>query len=831
MATFIRRILIAFLFGFLLLVLASVVIASQFREVLGRQALGLLQNQLRTELRVGQIDLAILETFPSAAIVLEDVVLKDRFGKDLLRADRLALKFKPFSLFTDHIRIHTLLVRNGELILRTDTRGRANYDILKSSDEADTGSGNLGLSIRDAQLINLDLVYSDARQKLEWSGLLADVLLSGDFSQSEVAVNSIGQVFSRHLRVDTITYLDHTRLGWDADLLLDLSKGVYRFRKMHMAVEDSPFDLSGQIIAEARGTTYDLKLTSDEADLRSVSRLLPREWKEQLGYFDSRGELRVQATILGTMAGGHYPAVDFELMLDEGTIESPRLGYPLKGVRMRATFTNGRGRSMATSRLEINPLSGYFNRQRFDMRLRVHDLDDPHIDFSLDGIIPVAAVYRLLDANAIQQGKGNIEIRDLHLEGRYADMLRPERMPRVKVSGTLALDDAGLRINGEELEVDHGMLTLQEDRLHIADFKAEGAGTEWTMEGWFDHLIPVLLSDTTARDLTLDFEATLHAPRLDLDRVLRWFEMPVKEGEVRQVVFDSLQEDHIRQRVRLASLLQGTFETRIDAFNYRQIELDSFTGKLSVRGGTMQLAGAALGMGGQWQLDGQADLGRRPAVRARLQAQHIDANELFRQGENFGQSVLRSEHLEGTLNTKTIVEAHWDEQGNFLYDELEVTGGIGIRDGHLNDFEMLEAFADYVRIDDLRRLSIADMEAWFDIRDETVFLPTTFVRSSVVNLLITGEHTFENEIQYYLKLNAAQAALRQLRRRQGEPEPLPDKRRGWFNLHYHIFGTVDDFDYELDRPAVEAALRRGEHYRQAIQETLRQEFGDSRVLF
>lgn len=832
MAVFLRRLLLTLLFSLLVLVLALVIVTSQFKEQLGQRTLGLLQEQLHTELKVGSVDLALLETFPSAAIVLKAVVLKDRFGQDLLRAEKLALKFRPLSLFfSDKVKIHTLLVRNGELIMKTDRRGRANYDILKKRQTSHSSTTRLGLSIREAQLFNLTLEYGDARQGLEWSGLLADVLLAGDFSEREVLLTTVGRAFSRHLKVDTFTYLDHTRLGWDADLVLDLAKGHYRFHKMQLTLEESPFELSGQVTSGTRGITYDLRLASDEADLRSVSQLLPREWKNRLGYFESRGEMRLHATILGTMGGDRYPAIDVELSLDEGTIKSPKLGYPLKGVRMHATFTNGRSRSKASSRLEISSLSGYFDRQRFDMTFVLHDLDDPHIEFTLDGIVPVAAIYHLLDAQAIQRGRGHVEIRDLYVKGRYADMLRPERMSRVVVAGTLILDDAGLRINGESFAVDRGTLALQEDRLLIVDFKATGAGSRWTLEGQFDHLIPVLLSDASEQAPTLDFRVVLHAPRIDLDRIWRWFELPVSEGEIRQVIYDSLQEAHIRQRVHLARLLNGTFDMRIDVFNYREMQLDSFVGKLSIAEGTMRVSGQTRGMGGQWQFDGYARLGRRPSLQTRLQARRIDAKELFRQAENFGQSILRSEHLAGTLSAKVIVEAHWDEQGQFLYDQLKVSGGIGIREGRLHDFEMFEAFANYIRIDDLRRLAIADMEAWFDIRDETIFLPTTFVRSSVINLFITGEHTFQNEIQYYLKLNASQAALHQLRRRSGEPEPLPDKRKGWFNLHYHIFGTVDEFEYELDRPAVEAALKRGAHYRAAIQETLRHTFGDSRILY
>jgi hypothetical protein len=93
-----------------------------------------------------------------------------------------------------------------------------------------------------------------------------------------------------------------------------------------------------------------------------------------------------------------------------------------------------------------------------------------------------------------------------------------------------------------------------------------------------------------------------------------------------------------------------------------------------------------------------------PTLNAKLTCNQIDAHEFFRQADNFGQDVLVADNLEGRLDAHLYIQAFFDQEGNFLEDKLHVLGGVGIKEGQLKDFAMLEDFSTFVDIRDLRDL-------------------------------------------------------------------------------------------------------------------------------
>ena len=79
---------------------------------------------------------------------------------------------------------------------------------------------------------------------------------------------------------------------------------------------------------------------------------------------------------------------------------------------------------------------------------------------------------------------------------------------------------------------------------------------------------------------------------------------------------------------------------------------------------------------------------------------------------------------------------------------------IDITDGQLKGLKTLEDFATYVHLNDLRDIRFNKLRNYMKIENGKVHLPVMFIQSSALNLSISGEHSFDQEILYYMKLNA-----------------------------------------------------------------------------
>lgn len=426
-------------------------------------------------------------------------------------------------------------------------------------------------------------------------------------------------------------------------------------------------------------------------------------------------------------------------------------------------------------------------------------------------------------------GDGFVRVEGLRLKGRYEDMLRPRRMGRVAAGGRLTFDDGELTVNERELAFPSGTLQLRDNELEMTDFVFAGADTELTFNGRATNLIPVLFADSlNTQDAELEFAARLTGESLDIDELLA-LAGPTEEEEEEAAArgkTDSLRAKTVEQRARVTDLLRGRFDAEIEAWNYGEIEGENFRGQLRFEPKILNVAGLTDAMDGRLEMDGRVVFAGGQRVEGRVKGIDIDAREFFRQGENFTQDVLTYENIEGTMNAKMFVQAYFDDTGKFDYDRLKVLSEIDIADGELRDFAMLENFAFALKAGDLERVRFTRLRNFFEIRDGTLYIPRMFIQSSAANLELSGSHTFENYLDYFIKVNAGQAILNKVKRHDRELEILPARRNGFFNLYYTVKGPLETFAVESDKRAVKTDFRRSEYRKERVREALQERFAE-----
>ncbi len=826
----IRKIAIWLGIGIVVLLILSAIIASVFQDQIVSKLVTELNKQLKSELSIGSSDLSIISSFPNVSATLEDVYLEDAFEESLLEAKEVSFKLGLFSLLGSTIKLKSVIVKKGALNVHIDRKGKANYDILVESQDT-TETGEVGIEINEARLKNIALVYNDDKAKHYIKTDIKNLAVEGAFSDEQFNLESSAELKSHYLKIGRTRYLPRTKVGYDAKIFVNLKTGVYDLERVEMLIGDNSFKVDGFVETLEDLTDIDLIFTSDNANLESVISMLPEQYLNDFQHFRSKGKFHFEASVNGQLGPKDLPAIDVSFGLKNGSITSPRLEHSLKDVTFSALYSNGQNRNNRTSTLEIPGFKGYFNQELIDMNLKMSNFDDPRIDFQINGVVPLASVYGLFNSPIITNGSGEIEVKDFTLNGRYKDMLSNSRVGRVNLSGQIEFDDAALVVNEEEIIVDRGSFTFKDNLLAIEDIKIDGAGSEIQLGGTFHNLLPVIFADeNNSKRAELRFQAELNSPKLDIQRIVKLTGAGVEEGDVKKTVYDSLRVANTQKRERVTNLFKGNFNANIEQFTYDQIEGRDFKGKLEFDNNEMIIEGKANGMNGSFDLDGTLYFENKPYLKARLVAKEVDIKEFFRQSRNFGQEVLQSRHLRGDMNAKLAINAYWDREGNFDMDKLNVLGAIGIHDGELKNFKLLEQFSSYVKLPDLRNISFVNLENWLEVKNQTIYIPTMFVQSNALNLTINGDHTFNNDINYNLRVNAGQVIMTKLKRHDPKLSPIPAKKKGLFNLYYNIYGTVDDFDYKNARRQVKNDFRKSDHHKREIKAALLRAFGDIKVI-
>ena len=833
MKRFLKRFAIISLIVIVSLVGIAALLASIYEDKIGARILKEINEQITSDLRVNAFKLSVVSTFPNVAANLNGVSLTDTEDGLLLEAEQLSFRMGLLSLLSSKIKVKSVKISDGALNVAINRQGKANYQIFKTSET--TGEGEPAaadddagptISLDEALLEDIDLIYSDETTKREMLVNVKNARFSGEFSSAQFSLDSDAQLESRFVEMDGARYLAGKNLSYDAVVDVDMANGKYEFKEVSVDVESNVFRIDGYIEESEEGTYYDLFLNSDESSLASMLQLLPAEYLEPLADFDSRGDFVVKAEIKGMADNRMGPEIKAELSLEDGRITSEKMDGNLKDVSFLATFTNGDLRNNRSSVFEVTNLKGYFNRELMGLRLRVENLDDPLIDFELDGVLPMEMVYGFIPDERVKSGDGEIEIKNLHIQGRYEDMIETSRIARVKASGTLEFDDASLVIANESLTIDKGLLQLQDNVLTIEGLELEGAGSEMEFSGMAQNILPVLFADSlNTKRAELNFQAKLYGKKVDLDRLASL--SLVGEGEEEEaeaVPLDSLTEKRIQSRERITKFLKGTFDARIDEFNYDKIQGENFVGLLDFRNNQLNITGRTQAMEGSFDVKGELYFQEQPFLEVRLSCTDINIHEFFEQSENFGQEVLRADHVDGRLDAKIAIYIYWDAQGNMLWDKLKVLAGIGVKDGQLQDFDMLKSFSSYVDVRDLQEIRFTNLENFLEIRNQRIIIPVMFIQSNALNLTISGEHDFDQDIAYSIKVNAGQVLANKFKKHDPDLKPKKAQRNGFFNLYYRILGNIDDYQMESAKRQVKADFDQSEKRKRAIQRELETAF-------
>jgi len=809
-----------------------IVIASVFEDQISERLVNEVNKQLKTELRVGEFNLSLISGFPDASANLHDVELDDALSGMLLEAQSLSFQFGLFSLFGSNIRIHSIVIEDGSFYIKKDKKGRTNYDIIKkTSTFTEEGNENeVRLSLDEARFNRVEVIYVDQTVMQYTKFHLNNAVASGNFSANKFSLFSFADIHFHFFQSGEEQFLVDEEIIYDAKVDVDLTSGKYEFDDVTVGISSNVFNVDGLIERIEGGYNYDLKIKSDDGSLSSVVALMPPENKKAIEDFDSKGTFFFETIVKGSKTVNTNPAVTMKFGLEGGEINSEKLGSSLKDVSFSAIFTNGKKKNNENSFFEISDFKGYFNRELVEGELRVSNFDDPLIDFNLNGTIPIESVYGMLNIPIISDGDGDIEMKKLRIKGNLKDIVSPYGIGRVTTSGELEFYNASMTINDEDITIDKGLLKFNDNSIQVEGLAFEGPGTEIKLEGTFLNFLPVLFADSlNSKHAELKFNASLDATKIDFDELLKVTEIPVDENIQNIKAASGVDTKEIAKtqaRERITNFLKGKFAANIEEFNFREIDGEEFQGVLEFDNNEMSVKGKVKMMEGRMLVDGKTFFEGKPHMEAKLTCEQINIKEFLKQAENFGQEVLTHNNLKGKLNAKFFIESFWSSDGTFLTDKLHILGDVGLSNGELIGLKILYDFSDYVKIEDLRRIKFTNIHNYMEVKKSKIFMPAMFIQSNALNLAVSGTHTFENKIDYNIKVNAGQVIFAKFKKHNSNLRPQKAKKNGWFNLYYRIYGQMETFTYESDKRRVRQQLDASGTRKRKIQKELIKHFGN-----
>lgn len=811
---------LAFISGTLFLAAALLilsVLAYVYRDSIKNSFVAALNQGLKTEIFVDDISVNVFRSFPLASLTLSNVRVMDNTPqKDtLLLAHRVYLQFSILDMLRKNYKIRQVEISRADLRIKVFADGSNNYSFWESDPEAPPK--DFSLQLQRVLFNQVEFRYHDLANKHQIALLLRKASLRGNFSMNSYRMSMEGNLFLDQLVLDNVFMVGQKDLTFD--LGFDVANNNhFEIRQGNFRLGNHVFVASGHIDLSGQDTWVDLSVAASQLRLDHFIRDLPPVYARYFEGYRSKGEFYFDAQIKGTFSSVVKPFVSANFGIRQGELFHRRANLRLENISFDASFNNGSQRSLASATLTLTDFHTNLNKGRISGGGSMHNFLVPELDFKLYSDINADEWARFLQWEQLPRASGKLLV-DLEFKGKLGSggSFSSHNFMASKVQGVVKAEDLSFRLKNDPLEYNgiFADLLFNNNDIVIREFSGNASSSDFDMTGYFRNVIPWLFLDNER----LMVDARLRSANLNFNELLQ----------------HNVSESDTTYKLALSEKIDFRFAADVDQLNFRKFEAQQVKGALTMRNQVFHASSVSLHtMQGRVTASGYIN-GQNPdrlVIGCDARFHNVDVHDLFYQMGNFGQEAIVADNLRGRITADTRFISHWNPYLEIDWNALEVTADIRIEQGELINYKPMLALSRFIRVGDLNQVRFSTLENQIRIKNQKIIIPDMEINSDAINIKLSGEHTFQNEINYRLQVLLSDLLARRNRQSRNPQEQygdIIDDGLGRTTLFLLVTGTIDDPVFRYDRQGVREKLRDDfRRERETLRDAFRTEFGISR---
>lgn len=746
-------------------------------------------THLNTPVKVGKMDVTILQKFPHLSIVLTDVYVEDSHPGQypLLTAKKIAFQMNLLEVWRGQYRITGVKIEDCETHLKINAKNESNYSILKKAPKET--DGNFGFEIADIDISKTRVQYYNLPSKQELIFASPRMKASVKSQNNLYTIETKGKLLAEKIQTRGHRFLSGKTFDIDSKLVYDDNEKSLDIQPSTLHLNHSAFRITGNYRWKDRNL-IDLVTTGENTDIQTLLSLLPASVSDQFKQYESKGGVYFQANLRGEISPTQGPSFSASFGLRDATIFHPTYQSRIENANLEGSFATSNVSDLRQAALVLKDISGWLNNESFKANFMVYNFVDPQVICNFKGKVDVSSVLQFYPLETVKKVSGSI-LADIAFEGKIALLKNKATAQRASTQGTIELQDINLLYGQQEIALKHlnGSLQFNNNDLALSNVSGKLGSSDFLLNGFFKNIITFLLFE----DQPIGIEADLRSSFIDLDELFAISFPNTDETSGEPYVFS------ISRNVNL------NFNCHVDRLRYRRFKARKVVGDLLVKNEMAVSRNLSLEtMGGGLSLSGIIDAHNNKAIdlvsTLRLKGLHIDS--IFYVFENFRQDFIEDRHLKGKVSADVNLEMVLNQHLRLFPETLIADIGATISQGELNNFEPMKKLSRYLDDEGLSRLRFSELKNDIHIENKTIYIPQMDVRSNVTDIRISGTHTFDSRIDYRL--------VTPLRKRKPQNQEamlaVEEDQQGGAKLFLKITGTTDNYRIAYDTDAVKRKI-------------------------
>lgn len=778
--------------------LLLVVLAFVFEDSIKKYVTDELNAHLNTKIIVEpeNINLTFIKDFPQASVEFIDVTALDATeiaSQDTILAPRdtlfsageVSFKFSILDIFRENYTIRQITLEDGMVDVRVDENGNDNYHFLKNDTAATANdSGEVAFALEEISFTNVDLGYTDAQSESVYKLHVNDLMFAGDFYSGEFDLSTEADFRINEFKQKDVSLFKGNNGHLDLGMNINTKTGVYAITNGELQISDFMLALSGTVEDRKNNYMLDVLVKGQDVDIKSALSIMPDSLQKEVSDFESTGEFYFDASVKGLSGDTLVPDIEANFGIRNGaTLTRKNSGVTLRDISLEGIYSNAGGSDL----LEISKFNSSTGKSKLSGSFSMKG-KQPDYSVSISGNIDLAELQEILELDTVENMSGKM---DVHFEGsgkpEKGNSLTAADFRKFKTAGDVKFTDAMIRLKNSTLDGDslNGQLSFDGNNVAIKQFSGITAGSDFVISGSVRNLLGYMFTD----DEILNVEGEVTSRNLDLNKVLG--------GEETNPNADTSYELVLPDRFKM------NLATNIRHVLFRRFEGEALNGSIEIRNSKLYTNDMSVRtMDGTITCDGVIDATREDSlvISCTSKISQVNITKLFFVFENFGQTegeeTIGDKNVSGILTSDVTFASMWDSKLNVNEKTIYTFADVTIEKGELKEFKPLESLSRFISVEELRDIKFSSLHNTIEIKDRVVNMPKMEIKSSAVDLQMSGTHDFDNMIDYHFVVSLDELRARKAKTAKKENNEFGEEIETDGTKRYKIYvsmkGYVDD---------------------------------------
>lgn len=779
------------------LIAAVLIIIYFYEDSIKKLIVDQINKQLTTEIQVNEIELSLFRKFPSVSLVFTDVTAKDAIkstnkGK-LLTAKNIYLEFSIWDLFSKNYKIRKIEAEDGVVNIVTYLDGSVNYQFWKS--DSITSDESFSFDLQKVILKNMIIRYRDYSTAQDYLGATSNMVVKGKFNSDHYTMYANGNLMLSYVNISGVKFLPGKDVNIDLILDVDQNTETYKFTEGKLGMGSMKFDVGGSVMHNDKKHYINLSVTGAKTKLESFINEIPYEYRKYFVNYKAKGDFYFNTSITGSYMNNDVPGVFISFGIKEGSLEQKESDITLENVSMTGTYSNGTAHSFSGSELVIKDFSSTLKSGKIKGDITITNFSKPEIEMKLNADMDITELQDFLKIDSIESAKGKMDISvtfkgGVNSEGGFTmnDFIKS------KTEGTLNIADAAVTIKKDPRKYDkiNGKFEFSNNDLIIDSLSLMINQSDYKLKGYFKNLLSFIF----LKDQKLLIDANLASAKTELDDLLQY----------------NTTSTDTTYRLLFPEKIEFKLNANISKLTFRKFTATNIKGKIKLKNkqllaDPLTFNSAEGSFSGLVLADGSQN--GKLLISSDADIKNVNIKKLFYEFGNFGQNSMRDENLEGLATADIQFAGVWSTSLQPDMDKMYAKADIKIEKGRLLDYEPMQGLSKFLKVSDLSDVKFSTLHNQVEIKNKIITIPAMEVKSSAIDIIASGTHTFDNVIDYHIQVKLSDLLAQKANKAKPENEEfgvVEDDGLGKTSLFISVTGTVDNPVYKYDAKGVKAKL-------------------------